>query len=137
MKFIVYSDLDGRILRVGECVDALFDSQSLSGESVIEGEANDEEEYILAGVITPRPEITAIWNKTAISADGADTATFGSTLPNPTDISVMVPDGAISPEVETVTSGTFEFATPIVGEYTLSIVPPFPYQPISQVITAV
>lgn len=137
MKFIVYRNSDGMIMRTGECSDSDASLQASVNETVIEGEADDEEEYILAGVVTLRPELTAAWDKTSVVASGIDTATLGSSLPNPTQVAVTVPEGASIPEAEEVTEGIFIFATPIAGTYTVTVLPPFPYQPHTQVITAI
>lgn len=136
MKFIVYRDSDGAILRSGECPDDTLSLQAQTDETAIEGEANDSTQYISGGVVTARPTLTATWNKTTITANGSDTATFGSTLPNPTTVTVGVPVSATAPEAEQVTTGTFSIATPISGEYTVTVMPPFPYMPVTQVITA-
>lgn len=138
MKFIIYKTSTGIILRTGECPDDMLGSQALTGETAIEGEANDETQYISGGAVTVRPDITfvASWNKTTVSANGVDTATFGPGLPNPTSVSVQVPNGATTPTDEIVTGGTFSFATPIAGEYVVTVVPPLPHMPYSQLIIA-
>lgn len=137
MNFIVYETVTGAIVRSGQCQDDMLDIQSRSGETAIEGEADDETQYVDDGVISSRPEITATWNKIEITADGSDIATLGASLPNSTIVLVSVPDGAITPDAEIVTTGTFQFATPIAGTYTVAVTPPFPYQPHTQIITAI
>lgn len=137
MKFIVYNNTTGAILRTGECPDADLALQAQTGETAIEGEANDATQYIDGGSVVSRPALTAVWNKSSVTANGSDTATFGSTLPNPTIVTVVVPDGAETPPAETVTIGTFSFATPVAGEYTITVSPPFPYKPIIKTITAI
>lgn len=136
MNFIVYNNTTGIILRVGECHEDILANQAQIGETAIEGVANDETEYISGGIVASRPAITATWDKTAVTANGSDTATLGATLPNPTVVIVSVPDGVISPEPEEVTTGSFTFATPISGEYTVVVTPPAPYLKHTQVITA-
>lgn len=136
MKFIVYKTSNGMILRSGECPDSDLALQASTGEAAIEGEANDDTHYIVGGVVTARPALTATWNKTTVGANGIDTATFGLNLPNPTQVLVTVPDGAVTPVPENVTTGTFSFATPVAGEYTVYVNPPFPYKPTSKTIKA-
>lgn len=137
MNYVVYRDSDGSIVRAGKCPDDELENQALTGETAIEGEADDTTQYVYSGIVSSRPEIAATWDKIEITANGSDTATLGSSLPNPTIVFVSVPDGAIPPDVETVTTGIFEFATPIAGTYTLIVTPPFPYQPHTQIITAI
>ncbi|SHM10748.1 hypothetical protein SAMN05216428_1146 [Nitrosospira sp. Nsp11] len=137
MNFLVYETTTGAIVRSGQCQDDMLDSQSRSGETAIEGEADDATQYVDSGVVSSRPTITATWSKLEVIANGSDTTTLGSSLPNPTEVFVFVPDGAVAPEMEIVTSGTFSFATPIVGSYTINVIPPFPYQPHTQIITAI
>lgn len=138
MKFIVYKNSNGMIVRYGDCQDDMLAEQAETGETAMEGEAEDTTQYISAGVITARPALTATWNKTTITANGVDQATFGSGLPNPTSVMLTtVPDGAHLPEEpEEVTTGTFTFATPISGAYTIIVTPPFPYIPVTQEIVA-
>lgn len=137
MKYIVYRDSDGAILRTGDCPDDVLSLQAQTGETAIEGEADDDTHYIVAAVVTERPTLTATWDKTTITADGVDQATLGSTLPNPTNLMVtVVPEGVQQPDPEEVTTGTFTFATPVAGEYTILVTPPFPYIAVTQVIIA-
>ncbi|WP_025041034.1 hypothetical protein [Nitrosospira briensis] len=137
MNYIVYETTTGAIVRSGECQDDMLDDQARVGETAIEGEADDTTQYVDGGLVASRPEITALWNKTEVAANGSDTATLGTSLPNPTEVSVSVPDGAVAPETEIVTSGTFSFATPIAGSYTINVIPPFPLRPHTQIIAAI
>lgn len=137
MKFVVYKNFNGMILRAGECPDDWLSSQANTGETAMEADADDANYYISGGSIAARPTLSAVWNKTTITANGADQAIFGSGLPNPTTVSVtVVPEGVQIPDPEDVTTGTFSFATPIAGAYTVIVTPPFPYIPVTQVITA-
>lgn len=138
MQFIVYRNTDGMILRTGECLFEVLSLQAQTGETAIGGEADDATEYINTTnqSVIARPSLTATWNKTTITANGTDTATLGSSLPNPTIVTVDVPTGAVLPDPEEVTAGSFSLATTISGDYTVRIYPPFPYMSITQVITA-
>lgn len=136
MNYVVYKNSNGQILRVGECNAEDFENQALTGQTVIEDSADDREHYISGSAVTSRPTITATWDKTSVTANGSDTATLGSTLPNPTSVSVAVPDGAVTPDDEVVTGGTFSFATSIAGNYIINVTPPFPYLSHTQVIVA-
>jgi hypothetical protein len=136
MKFIVYRNSDGMILRTGEFQEGVLASQAGAGETAISGTADDILEYISGGSVTSRPVISATWNKTSIIANGIDSAILGSALPNPTSVLVSVPPGATLPPEEIVVTGSFSFATPIAGSYTIKVIPPFPYQPHEQVIIA-
>lgn len=54
--FIVYK-ADGIIQRTGNCSDEDFDLQAGLGEFVIEGEANDDEQMIVNGVVVDKPPV--------------------------------------------------------------------------------
>jgi len=138
VKFIVYRNSDGMILRSGETLWETLSLQAQAGETATSDDADGATQYInvSTGAVTTRPTLTATWNKTSITANGSDTAIFGSTLPNPTTVIVGVPVSATTPEAEQVTTGTFSITTTIAGEYTVTITPPFPYIPVTQVITA-
>lgn len=55
MNFIVY-DRSGVILRTGSCSEEMLSIQEQFGETVIEGTANDQTQYILDGVVTKYTE---------------------------------------------------------------------------------
>lgn len=87
--------------------------------------------------ITSRPAMSASWNKTTITADGVDTATFGSGIPSGTKVDcISFPQTVTPPSQETITTGSFSFAADVVGEYVIQISPPLPYHPVVTTITA-
>ena len=51
MNFIIY-DATGTILRTGSCPDSMLSIQAQNGETVIEGQANQNAQYISDGVVT-------------------------------------------------------------------------------------
>ena len=114
MNFTVYNSVTGRIIRTGsggtlETVNA----QAYNPNEVVLTEPCDlGNDYVLAGVITPRQSLNATWNKTTITADGIDEAVL-STLPNCT----VTVDGTDY----VVTDGSFEFSATSIGEYAIRV----------------
>lgn len=88
--------------------------------------ANLSSLYVLDGVATPRPSLTG-FDKTAILADGADTAIL-SGLPNPCTI-------LINGQEHIVTGGTLELDADYPGTYRVEI-RHFPYRDFVQEIIA-
>ena len=63
MNFFVYNIYTGEILRMGNCSEDMISLQAQSGETVIEGTANDHTQYIIDGVVTDfTPEELALKN---------------------------------------------------------------------------
>lgn len=95
--------------------------------------------YYVSGVKTARPLMSTVgsWNTTSITADGISTATFGSSLPNPTTVVVQLPIGVglTIPGPITVTTGSFSLTTPVPGIYNV-IIDAFPYVQLATEITA-
>jgi hypothetical protein len=85
--------------------------------------------YYVAGVKTARPLFSTAgsWNTLAITANGTSTATFSASLPNPTNIYIVVPLGLDIPAPITETSGSFSLNTTIAGSYVITF-DAFPYQ---------
>ncbi|MFM2045237.1 MAG: hypothetical protein RLY86_3813 [Pseudomonadota bacterium] len=83
-------------------------------------------DYVLAGTVTPRP-VLPDFDKTAILADGIDTATL-SGLPDPCTVTVNGQD-------HSVTGGVLELDADHPGTYRVEI-RHFPYRDFVQEITA-
>ncbi len=133
--FIRYQPSDGKIINIGDCpIDQIAD-QAIDGYSVIEGIADLDTDYILAGVVTPRPANTSVIDTVLIAADGVATCTISS-IPNPSTVSFTVPVSANPIDTYLETDGTLTFSALEAGEYTISI-DSFPYLVETFYITAV
>ena len=96
----------------------MFGIQGGANESVLEGIANDETQYIVNEIITNKVENPATIDKTTLIADGVDAATI-SVLPNPSLIYV-------NDEIYTVIDGVFGFTVDTPGNYIVRCTA-FPY----------
>lgn len=67
MKFLVYDNATGHILRTGCCPDDHLGMQASAGETAIEGEADDAMHYIRDGLVTDKMAIAATLSGTTIS----------------------------------------------------------------------
>lgn len=100
-----------------------------------------ENTYYPTGTRTTRPLFSTAntWNKTSILANGTDTATFGSSLPNPTDcvVSFIGVTGTVQRvlQSQTIIDGSLSINTSIPGTYVVNL-SAFPYQSYTQTITA-
>jgi hypothetical protein len=113
------------------------------GHTTYLGQATDTVDnlYYPSGTRTTRPLFTTSnsWNATTITANGTSTATFGSSLPNPTSV-VVEYTNTISSSQQVLqsldtTDGSFSLNTTLAGTYLVSFTA-FPYQKYSQIITA-
>jgi len=111
-NFIVYNAA-GTILRTGNCQDETLAYQAYSGETVMEGTANDATQYIVAGVVTDKPVLGSAIDKTDMLANGVEVATI-SGLPNPTQALIL---GGGSNQNVTVIDGTLELTFDLAGIY--------------------
>lgn len=130
-NYVVYITATGEILRTGVCQDADVALQAATGQTSVEDTANQATEYYPSGVKTARPLLTTVatWSALTLVANGTATVTLGSTLPNPTKITVTPPPNlgiAAIPE-QTVTDGSFVLSTTVAGAYTVTA-RAFPYQ---------
>ena len=116
MNFVVYDITTGRILRSGMCVDTDLPLQVLSvGEAVIEGTCNLNTDYVVAGVVTPRPTTGLVAVSRAVNADLVIT-------PLPIGSVVFVDDV----EEDVLTDTTLTISFPVQGVWSLSVETPFP-----------
>ena len=117
MNFVVHDIITGQILRSGMCVDPDFLLQVMSvDEAVIEATCNLNTDYVVAGVVTPRPvsnlvDVTLDVNEDLVKPD----------LP----IGTVVYVDEIEAGTLTAPSLTISFPTP--GIWKLSVECPFPW----------
>ena len=98
--------------------------------------------YYIGATITARPLFTInnSWTRTIINADGANTATFGSNIANPSNIVIQ----SITPQIASlvgtqsnvIIDGILSFNTTLKGDYQIDLVS-FPYIPYTQIIRAI
>jgi hypothetical protein len=134
--YTIYNSTTGQLLRKISTQDAdLANTQVQAGESIINQDLSFDTQYISSGSPTTRPTLSLTWNKTTITANGSDSAIVSSSIPNPTNYSIIVPAG-IQPITDgTITTGTLTFTADLPGIYTI-ILDSFPYQIYKQNITA-
>jgi hypothetical protein len=127
VEFYIYDDT-GEILRTGNAPVNMVDIQAGDGETAAVGSANDLTQYVLDGVLTDKPEMPIIIDKTSIAANGTDLVTITG-----------VPSGALvqvgSLASGEVMDGELYLSFDEVGEYevTFSL---FPYLDYSVKISA-
>ena len=117
MNFVVHALTTGQILRSGMCVDPDFSLQVMSvDEAVIEAICNFNTDYVVAGVVTPRPVSNLVDVTLAVDED------------------LVVPDLPVGTvifidemEVNTRTEPGLEIAFPTPGIWKLSVECPFPW----------
>lgn len=118
-------------MQSGECQDdALATFPLATGQAILEDVEADGTYVIVAGAPVARSLLTTVatWDTLSILANGTAKATLGAGLPNPSKISVTPPGNlgiAAIPE-QTVTDGSFTFATPLPGAYVVTV-SAFPY----------
>jgi len=140
MDHIIYRDDDthprnGEILGLFTCPLAYVDEQEqpdglglFYGTGDFGGGYNKDTQYVVGTNMCPRPEITAVIDKTEIQANDSDTATI-SGLPIPCTATL---DG-----VDTIiTDGVILFKIDFPGTYQI-IITSFPYIPKTFEVTAI
>jgi len=141
---IIYNS-DGMILRIVSTPDDQLSLQVQAGEFLLSGTADSLTQYInSSGIVTnfpTQPTINHIWNwstkawelppilttsnswsATTLAANGTATVTFGSSLPNPTNVSVVLPPDVAAVTISPVTDGVFSFSTVTPGSYVFTFV---------------
>jgi len=130
-NIVVFDSMSGEILRTGHVHTYMAAMQAQVGETVIEGTANDATQYILAGVVTDKPQLALTPDKTTVIADGVDVSTTLS-VPNPTNVVITGPAN----DSFQVTDGSLELTFDTAGTYTVTL-SAFPYLDQTIEITAV
>lgn len=132
LRYAIYDNTTGMILSILEVLaddTVTIPGNTGVGQTAVQDDTVDDDlHYYVAGVRTNRPLLSTAnsWSATTVVANGINTITFGSSLPNPTtaNVSSITGDAGLS---GTVTDGTFEFSTNIAGSYFVDL-EAFPYQ---------
>lgn len=136
--YLLY-DASGRITRTGR-VDKLSLVAIQNPGTPMVGEADPETEWVDGGVITPRADLDSICSLTNAggwTADGSDLLTYGSSLPDPTHVSIECDNPRFTPiDTVVVTDGELELTATAAGEYTITLTTPDHPQYLTKVITA-
>jgi hypothetical protein len=116
--YIAYDD-DGKIIASINCPASSYDLRP-PGEHWLEHDLVDDTEfYIVGGVVTTRPLLPAVVDKTTVIADDTDVMTI-SGLPDPCEVRVGT-------EAFTAVGGSAEISFDLPGSHTIRI-SHFPYQ---------
>lgn len=142
LNYVIYNTSTGEITKSLQIYDE-NDTVSVAnnvggGEASLQEDGEPSTHYVTGGVSTPKLALSTVatWNTTTIDADGVDAATLGSSLPNPTRITVIASAPGIAPITQVnVTTGTFTLTTTTPGTYTV-ITEVFPYLNTSTTIEA-
>jgi hypothetical protein len=117
MKFIVYQESTGRIMRSGFCQESDFDLQIIhEDEAVLEASCDLNNDYILNAAVTARPTSGLVDVTLAVDED----------LVKP-DLPVGTVILIDEIEVSTLTEPGLEIAFPTPGIWKLSVECPFPW----------
>lgn len=141
--YAIYNTTSGEITKVfGVGIDDILTIPGNTGvgeASSLETSVNATTQYYVSSVITTRPLFTSVgsWDTTTITANGISSATFGSSLPNPTTAVITTPPdaGTFNTVSATITTGSFTITTPVAGTYQVTLTA-FPYQQLTTTITA-
>lgn len=116
MNYTRYKLDTGEITGAGMCSAADVEFQALDGEGVLEGLASDATQYVVNGEFADRPLVTDLAQFDVAQGQG---------------FTVSIPTGTICSsggEAHTVTGDELLIEGGAVGEYDLTMHPPFPYQ---------
>jgi hypothetical protein len=96
--------------------------QVTSREGYIEVDTNvqDDTHKVVAGVVVPKTAITATWDTTTITADGATTAILGNDLPVGVAYEIITPE-FVDNATGTIIDGVLSLATVVPGMYKVSL----------------
>lgn len=126
-SFIVYDDTTGQILRKGNCGDDEVEYQAIeSNELVLEvlSEPFFNLHYVdLVSdphLIQSKTESPAVINKLSMTADGVDSIVIDD-IPNPTTITIIVPEGATKIDPVVVDDGDLSFTCNFKGTYVFKL----------------
>jgi len=118
--YIVYDTATGVIRRTGSCPDDMVSVQPQSGQSVMQGQADNSTQYISGGLVTNKPALGATIDLTTVVANGVAVVTI-SNLTGVTNYRVIGPiiSDNIGPTASTgsVSEGTLQVDFDLPGTY--------------------
>ena len=122
-NFVIYDITTGEIVNGINCLPDQMEQNVEIGQGFIEVTAfiDDAENYVLAGVITPKPPVTASIDKTTIAPDGVDTVTVTG-IPMGSHVTIK---GPVS-QTGTINDGVASITVNLPGTYVITI-EAFPY----------
>ena len=141
INYVIYETSSGRISSYGVVPDqAHYDIIPCSNLDTITPDSidDDNKQYYLNGILTTRPAFSDAnaWTKTAITANGVDSAIFGPAIPNLTNVRIINQSAKLAiPVEEVIITGTLTITTTAPGRYVVTLTS-FPYQPYTHTIIA-
>jgi len=119
MKYFYLYNSEGRITSKGFCCDDDYDLQQEEDVTKVEGDPDLENDYVLNGVLTQRPEMSVSISKLTVDADEIDFAEV-TQIPIGTNVFIdRISQGSCD-------DGTVELTFDTPGEYLIKLVK-FPY----------
>lgn len=132
--YVIYNTTTGRITKALTVIDA-NDTASVPanvgvGEASLAASGLPETHYVTGGASVIRPDLDTVCSLTNAggwTANGTDTITYGSALPNPTKVRVSCDNPRFTQISDaSITDGTLTLTTTAAGEYTIML-ESFPY----------
>jgi len=108
MKFYVYKEATGEILRTGEAPASMVAMQAEAGQVVAEGEASAKNQWVNYGQLEPRPEMPLIFDDPLTAVEGEYIRVGGI----PPDTTCTLPE-----TTTIVDDGYIEWTSLEAGEY--------------------
>ena len=131
-KYIKYS-LIGKIISTGECPNGQENIQQLNaGETIIIGECSPFTDYILSGLVTPRPTQAITLDKTTLIADGVDKITFTGAVSG----STITVKGLLSGNTATGTCDNPDYFSTVIADTYQVTISCWPYLDFTITVTA-
>jgi hypothetical protein len=142
-SYVLATSANGPILAAGTVTsDYQVAQQSTSGYTAYAGVGTPQTHYMLNGAITTRPDLASLATVTNVggwTANGTDVYSYGTTLPNPTTVTIRANGTAgyaLSPVAAfNVTDGTLNLTTTMPGDYVITL-DAFPYATKTLMVTA-
>lgn len=138
-QFIVSKNSTGEILRYGFVESTSVSLQAGAGETaytVSSANILPSTHWVSGGVATAKVSLDTICSLTNAGgwlANGADTISYGTALPNPTLVTISCSNPRFTPVFDfNITDGTMTLTTTAAGNYTITL-DAFPY--IQKIIT--
>ncbi len=128
VDFLTYDGGTGKILRVGQCEST---DVAIQGPGTpLAATANLDTDRIVAGAVVAKVSLDTICSFTNAGgwlANGVDTISYGTSLPNPTSVEIKCTNPRFTHvPIFNETSGTLTLTTLAAGDYTITL-RAFPY----------